>query len=106
MLVLVDLLEFEVIVAPELGVASSHRVGGFQQVVTEETIAGLDEPGVLGLELAGLMLCPDKTGELSNRGLGLKAVDVSGFSDDTGRIDLADAGIAWLTELFTVAGRR
>ena len=32
-LVLVDLFEFEVIVSPELGVASSHRVGGFQQVV-------------------------------------------------------------------------
>ena len=35
MLVLVDLFEFKVIVTPELGVASSHRVGGFQQVVTE-----------------------------------------------------------------------
>ena len=30
MLVLVDLFEFEVIIAPKLGVASSHRVGGFQ----------------------------------------------------------------------------
>ena len=35
MLVLVDLFEFEVIVTPELGVASSHGVGGFQQVVAE-----------------------------------------------------------------------
>ena len=34
-LVLVDLFEFEVIVTPELGVASSHGVGGFQQVVAE-----------------------------------------------------------------------
>ena len=33
MLVLVDLLELEVVVAPELGVASSHGVGGFQQIV-------------------------------------------------------------------------
>lgn len=32
MLELVDLFEFEVIVAPELGVASSHGVGGFQQI--------------------------------------------------------------------------
>ena len=35
MLELVDLMEIEVIVAPELGVASSHRVGSFQQVITE-----------------------------------------------------------------------
>ena len=35
MLVLVDLMEFEVVVAPELGAASSHRVGGFQQIVAE-----------------------------------------------------------------------
>ena len=33
MLVLVDLLELEVVVTPELGVASSHGVGGFQQIV-------------------------------------------------------------------------
>ena len=32
---LVDLFEFEVIVTPKLGVASSHGVGGFQQVVAE-----------------------------------------------------------------------
>ena len=41
MLVLVDLFEFEVIVTPELGVASSHGVGGFQQVVAEIAVAGL-----------------------------------------------------------------
>jgi len=57
MLVLVHL----VIVAPELGVASSHGVGGIQQVVAEKAVAGLDEPGVLGLELTGLVLCPNKT---------------------------------------------
>ena len=34
MLELIDLFEFKVIVAPELGVASSRGVGGFQQVVT------------------------------------------------------------------------
>ena len=39
MLVLVDLFEFEVIVTPELGVASSHGVGGFQQVVAEIAVA-------------------------------------------------------------------
>ena len=37
---LVDLLELEVIVAPKLGVASSHGVGGFQQVVAEIAVAG------------------------------------------------------------------
>ena len=39
MLVLVDLFEFEVIVAPELGAASSHRVSGFQQITTEVSVA-------------------------------------------------------------------
>ena len=39
MLVLVDLFEFKVIVTPELGVASSHRVGSFQQVVAEIAVA-------------------------------------------------------------------
>ena len=54
MLELIDLFELEVIVAPELGVASSHGVGGFQQVVAKETIAGLDEFPVLGFKLPGL----------------------------------------------------
>ena len=40
MLELVDLFVFEVIVAPKLGVASSHRVGGFQQIVAEIAVAG------------------------------------------------------------------
>ena len=44
MLVLVCLFVLEVVITPELGVASSHGVGGFQQVVAKETIAGLDEP--------------------------------------------------------------
>ena len=52
MLVLVDLFEFEVIVTPELGVASSHGVGGFQQVVAEIAVAGFNHSGVFGLEVA------------------------------------------------------
>ena len=92
MLVLVNLFVFEVIVAPELGVASSHGVGGFQQIVTEETVARLDKPGVLSLEVAGLVLCPVKAGKLGHRGLGLKAVDIGDFSNDTGRVNLTDAG--------------
>ena len=72
MLELIDLFEFEVIVAPELRVASSHRVGGFQQVVTEIAVAGFDEFGVLGLEVAGLVLCPNKAGVFGNGRLGVK----------------------------------
>ena len=91
MLVLVDLLELEGVIAPELRVASSHGVGGFQQIVAEETVAGLDEFPVLGFKLPGLVLGPDETGELSHRGLGLKTVDVANLGDDTGRVDLANA---------------
>lgn len=41
MLEMFGLFEFEVVVAPELGAASSHGVGGFQQVVTKIAVAGL-----------------------------------------------------------------
>ena len=92
MLELIDLFEFEVIVAPELGVASSHRVGGFQQIVAKETVAGLNEAGVLGFKLTGLVLFPDKTGIFGDRSLGLKTVDVTDLSDNPGGVDLADAG--------------
>ena len=51
MLVLVDLFEFEVIVTPELGVASSHGVGGFQQVVAEIAVAGLNHLRMFGFTL-------------------------------------------------------
>ena len=86
MLVLVDLLEFEVIVAPKLGVASSHRVGGFQQVIAEITVAGFDHLGMLGFKITGLVLVPDKTGKFGNRGLRAETVDIANFGDDTGFI--------------------
>ena len=92
MLVLVFLFVFEVVIAPELGVASSHGVGGFQQVVAEETVAGFDELGVLGFKFPGLVLGPDKASEFGHRGLGLKTVDIANFGDDASGIDLADAG--------------
>ena len=92
MLVLVDLMVLEVIVAPELGVASSHRVGGFQQVVTEIAVAGFNHPGVLRFKFTGLVLGPDKAGKLGDRGLGIETVDIANFSDDTGGVDLANAG--------------
>ena len=91
MLVLVNLLEFEVIVAPELGVASSHRVGGFQQIVAKETVAGLDELSVLGFKFPGLVLLPDKAGELSDGRLGLETVNVANFGDDASGVNLADS---------------
>ena len=90
MLIFIDLFVLEVIVAPELGVASSHRIGGFQQVVAEETVAGLDEPGILGLEVAGLVLFPDEASELGYGSLGLETVNVTDFGNDTGRVYLAD----------------
>ena len=92
MLVLVDLFEFEVIVAPELGVASSHRVGGFQQIVAEIAVAGFNHPGVFRLKLTGLVFVPDKAGKLGDRGLGFEAADVTEFGDDPSRVDLANAG--------------
>src|SRR5699024_12634147 len=92
MLILVDLLILEVIVAPELGIASSHRVGGFQQVVAEIAVAGLDHPGVFSLNFTGLVLCPDKAGELGNRGLGAETVEGGDFCDDLGGVALAMHG--------------
>ncbi len=91
MLVLVDLFEFEVIVAPEFGVASSHRVGSFQQVVTEISVAGFNHPGMLSLKFTGLVFVPDKTSELGDRGLGIEAANVANLGDNTGGINLANA---------------
>ena len=92
MLVLVDLFEFEVIVTPELGVAASHGVGGFQQVVAEIAVAGFNHSGVFGLEVARLAPVPDKAGVFGNRGLGIKTVDITNLSNDTGGVDLANTG--------------
>ena len=86
MLVLVHLFVLEVIIAPELGVASSHRVGGFQQVIAEETVAGLDELPVLGFKFPRLVLGPDKAGKFGYGCLGLKAVDIANLGDDTSGI--------------------
>ena len=91
MLVLVDLFEFEVIVAPELGVTSSHGVGGFQQIIAEIAVAGLNHLGMLRFKVTGLVSAPDKTGKLGHRCLGIETADVTNFSDDTGGVDLANA---------------
>lgn len=92
MLVLVDLMELEVIVAPELGVASSHGVGGFQQIVAEIAVVGFNHSGMFSLDVSGLVLCPDKAGIFGDGGLRVKATDVADFGDDTGGVDLADTG--------------
>ena len=92
MLVLVDLFEFEVVVAPELGVASSHGVGGFQQVVAEIAVAGFNHLRMLRFKVAGLVPVPDKACIFGNRGLGVEAMDIPDFGDDTGRVDLPNAG--------------
>ncbi len=91
MLVLVDFFEFEVIVASKLGVASSHRVGGFHQVVAEIAVARFNHLGMFSLKVTGLVLMPDKTGKFGNRGMGVKALNISNFSDDTSGVDLANA---------------
>ena len=91
MLVLVNLMVLEIIVAPELGVASSHRVGGFQQVVAEISVSGFNHPGVLCLEFTGLVFVPDKTGKLGDRGLGIETVDITNFSNNTGGVNLTNA---------------
>ena len=91
MLALIDLVVFEVIVALKLGVASSHRVCSFQQVVAKESVAGFDHAGVLGFEIARLMLCPHKAGVLGNGSLRLETVDVADLGDDTSGVDFADA---------------
>ena len=91
MLELVDLVELKVIVAPELGVASSHRVGGFQQIVAEIAVAGFNHSGMLRFKFTGLIFVPDKTSELGDRGLGIEAANVANLGDNTGGIDLANA---------------
>ncbi len=65
MLVLVDLFKFEVVVAPELGVASSHRVGGFQQIVAEIAVAGFNHSGMLRFKFTGLILCQTRPANLA-----------------------------------------
>lgn len=92
MLAYIDLFEFEVIVAAKFGIASSHGIRSFQQVVTKETVAGLDQVGSLGFKVTGLVLRPNKTCILGNRSLRLKAADVADLSDDTGRVNRTDAG--------------
>lgn len=47
---------------------------------------------MLGFKIIGLVFVPDKTGKFGNRGLRGKPVDIADFGDDTGRIDLANAG--------------
>lgn len=56
MLELIDLVKLEVIVAPERRVASSHGVGGFQQIVPQIAVAGFNHVGILSFKVTGLVL--------------------------------------------------
>ena len=47
---------------------------------------------MFGFKVAGLIPVPDKTGKFGNRCLSVKTVDIANFSDDTGGVDLANAG--------------
>ena len=91
MLELVDLMELEVIVLPELGVASSHGVGGFQQVVPKIAVSGFNHPGMLRFKFTRLVFVPNQTGKLGDGSLGVEAVNVADFSDDAGGVNLANA---------------
>ena len=83
MLILVDLFEFKVIVALVLRVATHERMGGFTQVVFEETVARADEAGIVSFKHTGLVLRPGKAGKFSKSGLSIKTVDIADFGDDT-----------------------
>lgn len=47
---------------------------------------------MLGLKFAGLVLDPDKTGLLGNESLRIEAADIANLGDNTGGVDLTDAG--------------
>ena len=81
MLVLVDLFEFEVIVTPELGVASSHGVGGFQQVVAEIAVAGFNHSGMFCFKVTGLISVLDKSSVFGNKGLRIETANIPNFSE-------------------------
>ena len=53
--------------------------------------ARFNYPGMFCLKVAGLVLVPNKIGKLGDRGLKIKAAYIPNLSDDTGRVDLANA---------------
>ena len=60
MLASIDLFVLEVIVTLELRVASSHRVSGFQQIVTKISVTRFDQVCRFGLIIAsteGISVC-------------------------------------------------
>ena len=85
MLVLVDPFEFEVVVAPGLGVAPSHRISGFQQAVAGVAVSGFNLFGMFGFKLAWRVFVPDEVGKLGSRGSRIKMADIADCSDDAGR---------------------
>ena len=65
MLVPVDFVVLDVIVARELPVASDKRKSSFTKIVLQVTVSGINEMPVLGIKLTGLMSGPGKTGIFS-----------------------------------------
>ena len=51
----------------------------------------LDKFGVLGLEIAGLVLCPNQAGVFGNGCLRVKAVDIAGLGNDTGGVSTSSS---------------
>lgn len=86
-----NLFEFEVVEAFEFQVASSQGISSFTQIVAQIVIAGTDKSSVLGFEIARLMLPPNKPRVFGESGLSGKSVDVAGFRDDPGSVDVANA---------------
>ena len=91
MLVLVNLFEFEVVVALKLRVATHERISGFTQVVFEKTVAGLDESCVLSFKHTRLVLSPRKPSKFSQTGLTIKPLDIADLGDYAGGKHRANA---------------
>ena len=66
-------------------------IGGFNQVVAKVAIAGLDQMGLIRIEIAGLMTGPGEAGVLGQSSLILEAGDIADFGEDT-RGDSCAAG--------------
>jgi len=80
------------VIFTEFFIAHSNRVGSFNEVVAQESVAGFDAGGVLLLEDAGLVPAPRQTRVLGDGGLILEPFNIAEFAEQTGCIDFADAG--------------
>ena len=102
MLASIDLFVLEVIVTLELRVASSHRVGGFQQIVTKISVTRFDQVCRFGLIIARLVLRPNESGIFGKRGVRIETANISDFRNDTGRIDFSNSRNIFSRDCFTI----